>query len=284
VQVADYINPPFLLSAEGTDDERTWSLGTYTPADAIFRAFGLRTWFRGQSGVFANQPNPHAEGATRARRYLVRVLLLLVLVFGAHYLVAGRTVAFQQRYQITPAGTLAGTDDDAFVTPAFALEGRASNVQLELDTDLDNSWLYFTLALINEATGDTRSVGREVSYYHGSSGSESWWEGSRDEAAVIGQVPAGRYLLRVGVEGDSAQTGAARPPSPSRCAATCPGGSPTSSPWWRCCSRGSLPRCAPPALKGAAGPRATTPRWPATMMMSDRAMTVPPRPRVRSRP
>ncbi len=212
VQVADYVNPPFLLSAEGTDDERTWSLGTYTPADAIFRAFGLRTWFRGQSGVFANQPNPHAEGATRARRYLVRVLLLLVLVFGAHYLVAGRTVAFQQRYQITPAGTLAGTDDDAFVTPAFALEGRASNVQLELDTDLDNGWLYFTLALINEATGDTRSVGREVSYYHGSDGSESWWEGSRDEQVVIGQVPAGRYLLRVGVEGDSTLAVAARPP------------------------------------------------------------------------
>jgi len=212
VAVADYVDPPHLLSAEGTDAERTWSMGTYTPQEAVFRAFGLRTWFRGQSGVFANQPNPHAEGAARARRYLVRVLLLLVLVFGANYLVAGRTVAFQQRYLITPAGTLAGTGEDAFVTPAFALEGRASNVQLELDTDLDNSWLYFSLALINEATGDTRSVGREVSYYHGSSGSESWWEGSRDETAIIGQVPAGRYLLRVGVEGDSAQTGAARPP------------------------------------------------------------------------
>lgn len=212
VQVADYVNPPFLLSAEGTDDERTWSLGTYTPADAIFRAFGQRTWFRGQTGVFANQPNPHAERARGALRALAVALLLLALVFAGHQLLSRGTVAFRQRYLVTPAGTLAGSGEDAFVTPVFTLEGRPSNVELALETSLDNAWLYFDLALVNEATGDTRSAGREVSYYHGSSGSESWWEGDRDEEVVIGRVPAGRYLLRVGMEGDTAQGAVARPP------------------------------------------------------------------------
>ena len=213
VEVADYVDPPFLLSAERTEEEVTWSLGTYTPADTIFRAFGLRTWLRSQSGVFANQPNPHVEPARRALRYLGVALLLLAAMVGAHVLVSLRQVAHQQRFTVTPAGTLAGSGEDAFVTAPFTLEGRTSNVELELDTSLDNAWLYFDLALVNEATGDTRSAGREISYYQGyTSSSEYWSEGSRDESVVLGRVPAGRYLLRVEMAGDTTEAARSAPP------------------------------------------------------------------------
>ena len=47
----DFVAPPRMLSEEQTDDETTWSLGTYTPAAQIWSAFGL--------------PD---EGAARARR------------------------------------------------------------------------------------------------------------------------------------------------------------------------------------------------------------------------
>ena len=55
----DFIAPPYILSAEASDGETTWSLGTYTPAEVIAKAFGQSRGFSDPIGVFANQPNPH---------------------------------------------------------------------------------------------------------------------------------------------------------------------------------------------------------------------------------
>lgn len=54
-QARDYVRTPHVLSCESTDDEITWSLGTYTPADTIARAFGKRLLPK-PSGRAANQP------------------------------------------------------------------------------------------------------------------------------------------------------------------------------------------------------------------------------------
>ena len=53
----DFVSPPYLLSAEGTKMETTWSLGTYTDGEALNRAFPMGKNFRKPTGVFANQPN-----------------------------------------------------------------------------------------------------------------------------------------------------------------------------------------------------------------------------------
>ncbi|MBU6365895.1 MAG: DUF4178 domain-containing protein [Gemmatimonadetes bacterium] len=205
VTVADYVAPPHILSAEGTGNELTWSLGTYTPPEVIATAFALPTPLRRPEGVFANQPNPHAEGARRALRRMGVALLLLALLFGVQQGTAARTVAHTQRFQVTPAGQVAGADGNTVVTPPFTLDGRTSTVELALDTDLDNTWLFFDLTLINEATGATRTVGREVSYYRGTDSDGSWSEGSRDDRVRIGRVPPGRYFLRLAVDGDESR-------------------------------------------------------------------------------
>ena len=83
--------------------------------------------------------------------------------------------------------------DSAFVTPTFQLDGRDSNVELSIHTDLDNNWAYFNFALINDKTGQTFDFAREVSYYHDSDGSE----GSRNNSVIIPSVPSGQYYLRV---------------------------------------------------------------------------------------
>ena len=43
------------------------------------------------------------------------------------------------------------SESEAFVTPTFQLDGRNSNVELAIHTDLDNNWVYFNFALINES-------------------------------------------------------------------------------------------------------------------------------------
>ena len=54
-EARDYVRAPHVLSCESTEDEITWSLGTYTPADTIARAFGKRLLPK-PSGRAANQP------------------------------------------------------------------------------------------------------------------------------------------------------------------------------------------------------------------------------------
>ena len=218
VTVADYVDPPFILSGEGGDTELTWSLGRYATPQEIAAAFQLTRALRTPVGVFANQPNPHVERGRAVLRTLALALAALLAVVVGTRALAANTVVFQQQYTVAGATSAEGgaptsdpaTDPGTFVTPPFTLGGRTSNVELRLDTDLDNAWLWFTLTLVNEATGAARDLGRQVSYYHGRDGDGSWSEGSRDDRVRIGEVPPGRYFLRVAVEGDDTP-GAAAP-------------------------------------------------------------------------
>jgi hypothetical protein len=99
----------------------------------------------------------------------------------------------------------ADTSATVFVTPSFDLGGGDANVVVDVDTDVDNSWIYLNYALIGETTGTVYDFGREVSYYSGYDSDGSWKEGSRHDAARIGGVPGGRYFLRV--EGDGPPDG-----------------------------------------------------------------------------
>jgi hypothetical protein len=75
------------------------------------------------------------------------------------------------------------------VTDEFELTGRTSNVEVSTSTDLSNDWVYFNFALINQATGQARDFGREISYYSD--------EGSPRDSVILPRVPAGKYYLRV---------------------------------------------------------------------------------------
>ncbi len=99
-------------------------------------------------------------------------------------------VAFSDHYAYSQG---VKPSDSAFVTPTFQLDGRNSNVELTIHTDLDNNWAYFNFALINDQTGQTFDFAREVSYYHDSDGSE----GSRNNSVIVPSVPSGQYYLRV---------------------------------------------------------------------------------------
>jgi hypothetical protein len=72
---------------------------------------------------------------------------------------------------------------------------------------VDNHWLYAGYALINEQTGTAYDFGREISYYHGVDGGESWSEGSQSDEVVLSSIPAGRYYLRIEPQSDVPRIG-----------------------------------------------------------------------------
>ena len=61
---------------------------------------------------------------------------------------------FDHSYSFVPGST----GEASFVTDYFDVPGKTSNVQVRIDTDLDNSWIYLNLALINADTALTNKM------------------------------------------------------------------------------------------------------------------------------
>jgi len=198
VMSRDYVAPPFMLSAEAGEGEVTWSLGTYTPAEVIRKSFGIERPWPAPSDVFSNQPNPHTARSGGVVRTCLLLLAGLVLMFVINISMAGNANVFESRYQYMRVGE---DSTAAFVTETFALTGRQSNVEIDLEADVDNDWVFFSLALINETTGIARESTKQVSFYSGTDSDGSWSEGSRRGRLRIASVPPGPYFLRVAPEG-----------------------------------------------------------------------------------
>ncbi|BBL71111.1 DUF4178 domain-containing protein [Methylogaea oryzae] len=195
VRITDYVNPPQVLSEERTDQEAVWSLGEYLAPETVQQAFASKQALPKPIGVALNQPWPHAEASRRTWLWfgLFAVLLTLIQV-GSMVLSSGKTV-----YETTlPLPLGAGQED--FESEPFQVSGRPSNVEIRSSANVDNSWVYLNLQLVEADTGAVRTLGREISYYHGVDGGESWSEGGTDDEAVVFDVPAGRYYLVVDPE------------------------------------------------------------------------------------
>ena len=196
--VTDYVDPPLMLSAERTPQEVTWSLGEYVPGRQIWDAFKLPGDPPPAVGVYANQPSPYAGKAARYWGLYALFVLLLLAVCAVRLLSAARENIFQGSYVFQP-----GTQEASFVTPVFEIGSRASNVEIEVRTNLRNNWIYLNMTLINADTGDAFDFGREVSYYFGSDSDGAWTEGSMQDSAVLPTLPVGRYYLRIEPESEA---------------------------------------------------------------------------------
>lgn len=195
----DFVAPPYILSAEASEGETTWSLGTYTRHDSIQKAFGLKSELLQPIGVFANQPNPWSDLPKQMGQRFMLALLALVAMLVLNMTFSSDKTVFSQRFSYEhQTGDADGT---AFVTPPFTLDGRPSGVEIDLNADISNDWVFFNIALIDEATGVTRDVTRQLDYYSGVDSDGSWSEGDRSESVRLSSVPAGTYFLRVQTEG-----------------------------------------------------------------------------------
>ena len=86
-------------------------------------------------------------------------------------------------------------------TPPFPIAGtRPRPVGMSIKTNVDNSWIAVNAVLTNTQTGDAFSVGREIGYYSGWDGGESWSEGDHSALVRLPKVPPGTYTLSVDIE------------------------------------------------------------------------------------
>ncbi len=201
-QVTDYVMPPLMLSKEATKEETTWSLGEYVEPDVVAQAFGVKGAMPTRIGVYANQPSPFGAKAKLLGRAFAVLAASAVVVQMASCALAQNRKVFEQAYTFTQEDR-----GKSLVTEPFAITGHPSNVVVETTADIENKWIYLSLALINLDSGQAYDFGREVSYYSGVEGGESWSEGGRSDEAVLPSVPAGQYYLRIEPDTDTPPVG-----------------------------------------------------------------------------
>ncbi|HLJ17311.1 MAG TPA: DUF4178 domain-containing protein [Bryobacteraceae bacterium] len=200
VRAMDLIAPPYMLSAENTPNELVWSSGEYMTGAQIWQAFQIKDHGPPPAiGIYEDQPNPHRSRVGSAWTLCFWMLMLLISLAAILSSAARNETVFHQKYSFQARSGA----EAAFVTPVFELKGHPSDVQIQIQTDLDNNWTYFGLALINSDTSDAFDFGREVSYYHGRDSDGSWVEGRKNDSVVIPSVPPGHYYLRVEPEMDT---------------------------------------------------------------------------------
>jgi hypothetical protein len=196
----DFVAPPRMLSEEQVPGETTWSLGTYLEPERVWKAFELPGDAPVPNGVYANQPDLiKPVAASMWRRFAL--LAVILAAFGVvRMMTASRATVFSKSSSFSPARP---TESLAYVTPSFTVPGHTANLVLTTETDVDNGWAYLDYALVNEQTGTTYELGREVGYYHGYDSDGTWSEGSQRDRAVLPSVPPGRYFLRVQPQGQT---------------------------------------------------------------------------------
>ncbi len=190
--VSDYIAPPLILSKESTETEIVWSIGEYIEGDALWESFKLKGSPPAKIGIAPNQPSPFKGRSGHIGRTWVVLFLSAVFIQVLFLLMSYNRLVYQNEFAFHQ-----GDPEKARVTEIFELPGRPSNVLIKSRANLSNSWLYLNMALISDDTGNAYDFGRELSYYSGVDGGESWSEGGLDDEVILPEVPGGRYYLRI---------------------------------------------------------------------------------------
>jgi Zn finger protein HypA/HybF involved in hydrogenase expression len=190
VRARDFINPPFMLSGEMSQNELNWSLGAYMTKAEVEKAFGV-SGLPGTWNVAPNQPFPH-KSFLRYSWLLVGILVIagiLMIPLGS----ISSTVASED--VTLPPMANAETDQVAFSKP-FELKGNR-NVRVTASAPVDNSYAELDFDLINEQNSEVESFPVDISFYKGTEDGEAWTEGGQSSEADISAVPAGKYSLRI---------------------------------------------------------------------------------------
>ncbi|HYW09500.1 MAG TPA: DUF4178 domain-containing protein [Longimicrobium sp.] len=198
-EVMDFVSPPRMLSREVTAGEEAWSVAEYVAPQRIWDAFRLPGQPPPAIGVYANQPSPHANKSAALVRTFGILLLLFAILVGARCSTAADLEMVASRHTFDPA---LPEDASSVETRTLVLEGRPASLEVALETDVSDSWAFFNFELVNQETGGVRRFSREVSYYSGVEGGESWNEGDSNDAVRLSAIPAGRYVLRVDPEAE----------------------------------------------------------------------------------
>ncbi len=211
----DFVSPPYMLSREADSDEVfetpnaqkkrkqlknkkkkpsgaageesystevNWTLGEYTPAPVVSKAFGVKV----RSPMFhvaPNQPYPH-QGVYRRWMYLLLAALVAGLLV---YLVSPNRKIYEETFALA-----ATTNPEHRVFAAKPIQVRGRNLRVVAATSSPLSWMYVDGDLYNTENGVVRDFTVPVETDDAGLG--------RSRSKYLSALPSGSYTLHMDVK------------------------------------------------------------------------------------
>ncbi|HJT73060.1 MAG TPA: DUF4178 domain-containing protein [Chitinophaga sp.] len=192
IKAMEYISPPYLWILEYSHSEGfTWFKGEHLSQADMRAAFGAETELPAQSGVGMVQP-PHGNMMSHIALYSLYAMFFMIAV---HIM----TTFFNKQQTIYHDSISFSSDTihtQSTVVNGIHLDKTKSNIQMNVGSTINNSWIEIEATLTNTSTGNEYTVNEGLEYYSGVSGGESWSEGSQDGTVYFSEIPAGDYVLK----------------------------------------------------------------------------------------
>lgn len=189
----DFIAPPYIISEESSDGEVVWSIGEYVPHQALEKAFSMLLPAPPLFTVNAVTPNRWKERAVFSG---IIAAFMVVILWLTHSVLDRRhpRLLFERPYVFDPAApTSAKVTTEEFVVSGKP--GGKTNVKLEANAGVNNSWVSFDLTLLDIDRADDDESSLDVSFYHGVDSDGAWREGGTDSYVFFSDVEPGRYNI-----------------------------------------------------------------------------------------
>ncbi|MFT4560944.1 MAG: hypothetical protein ACI9BW_000682 [Gammaproteobacteria bacterium] len=199
ISATEGICPPYSFARERSGVEEEYSFGEYLDPTDVYRTFGVTNIPRPPRSVHAIQPyipRPWSVSLSKVARGFALAAVILALgimvLGGGQERLNGRFTAQQVV--------------DGAQTPEFKVSGKNSMMRLELSSGQDNSWAWYDLTVMNK-DAPYAALAKEISYYHGYEGGESWSEGSDSANVYFTLEDPGRYSIQVEGSGGAGERG-----------------------------------------------------------------------------
>lgn len=186
IHLAEFINPPYIVSVEKMNNVQTAFHGEYLSKGKMRKAFpGIKLPYLSGTGMI--QPSLFDLKNTA----IIFCLFALMIITANWYIYRDQfeQTVFSQNIQFSKF------DNKEITSPAFELKGASAPMTISVSTDVDNSWANLNIALINEDTNDEIYANKDIEYYSGYTDGEYWREGSSSEKFNICGVKPGKYHL-----------------------------------------------------------------------------------------
>ncbi|WP_294301764.1 DUF4178 domain-containing protein [uncultured Chryseobacterium sp.] len=187
----EYVNGTRMISEEKTKDTAQFFFGQHISKYKIKKAFNIPN-LPNYSGIGIVQPFYINFSQTLNIMAVTALLISLIQL----YVVVTRTnkTVFNQEINFTDVR------DKEMVSKSFSLSGGSAPLNVEVYSNVDNSWANVGLGLVNEKTNEVVFASKDIEQYHGYEDGESWSEGRQQETFNFCGVAPGKYHFIISAE------------------------------------------------------------------------------------
>ena len=187
----EYVNGTQMISQERSGSNTEFFFGKHISKYKVKKAFNILS-LPNYSGIGIVQP--FYVNVTQAINILAVSALIICLI--QLYVVGTRTNALVFEQEIN----FADVADKEMVSKSFELSGGSAPLNVEVSSNVDNSWANVGLGLVNEKNNEIVFASKDIEQYHGYEDGENWTEGSQRESFNFCGVAPGNYHFVISAE------------------------------------------------------------------------------------